>query len=84
MIATRPHILSRDPLQLEQDFSLRGWDRYRVEQVLGWVYRGMLDPLRIPNLPRHLREGPGAERQHRDGEGSHNEADASSSHRASE
>lgn len=57
MISLRPHILSRDPLQLERDFVLQGWEKYRAAQVLKWVYQGVLDPMQIPNIPKHLREG---------------------------
>jgi 23S rRNA (adenine2503-C2)-methyltransferase len=53
----RPHILSRDPQQLEREFVEHGWDGYRAAQVLGWVYRGVLDPARMPNIPKYLRDG---------------------------
>jgi 23S rRNA (adenine2503-C2)-methyltransferase len=57
LISLRPHILSRDPLELEHDFVHQGWEKYRAAQVLQWVYRGVLDPHQIPNIPKHLREG---------------------------
>ncbi|HVP39815.1 MAG TPA: 23S rRNA (adenine(2503)-C(2))-methyltransferase RlmN [Candidatus Saccharimonadales bacterium] len=59
MEGIRPHILSRDPNQLEREFVERGWDGYRAAQVLRWVYRGVLDPARMGNIPKYLRDGLG-------------------------
>ncbi|MBI5838010.1 MAG: 23S rRNA (adenine(2503)-C(2))-methyltransferase RlmN [Candidatus Eisenbacteria bacterium] len=56
MYSLRPHILGRDPLQLERDFVEHGWDGYRAAQVLAWVFRGVTDPTLMANIPKHLRD----------------------------
>lgn len=51
------NVLDRTPEELRADFEKAGFEAYRADQVLQWVYdKGVYDFEKMTNLPRELRD----------------------------